>query len=178
MPISKTKIESAGAYIPNLRIVSDSLIRGGQPEPQGLDALKDAGVQTVVNLCGSGSGLVSLFRGGAGVCESPELQEERSLAQQLGLNFVSIPLDVFRRPGEDALKKFVDVMRDSGKAPIFVHCQHGRDRTGLMTAVYRVHCDGWHADQAYAEMLECGFDASFTHLSDAMFAFSKHAPSS
>lgn len=178
MPIDRSKIESATSLIPNLRIVSDSLIRGGQPEPRGLDVLKNGGVRTIVNLCGSSSGLVSLFRGGgAAACETEELRNERATAEKLGLNFVSIPLDVFRRPGEESLQKFVDVIHDADNGPIFLHCLHGRDRTGLMTAIYRVSCDGWQPDKAYAEMLECGFDATFTHLSDAMFAFSKRASS-
>jgi protein tyrosine/serine phosphatase len=64
-------------------------------------------------------------------------------------------------------------VKDTDQHPIFVHCLHGRDRTGLMTAVYRVHFDGWPVEKAYEEMLECGFDGERTNLSDALFQFAK-----
>lgn len=174
MPLIVEKLESAKRYIPNLRIVSEHVVRGGQPDPEGIRCLHEAGVRAIVNLCGASS-LVSLFRpSSASSCaESPEVAEERAVAQKVGLQFISIPLDVFRSPNDQALHNFVDVVMKDEHRPIFVHCLHGRDRTGLMTALYRVACDGWTADKAYAEMVECGFDTGFTHLSDALFAYAK-----
>jgi protein tyrosine/serine phosphatase len=175
MPISKEKLEQAGRYIPNLRVVSDHLVRGGQPEPEGLRCLYEAGVKTIINLCG-GPNLVSLFKKSAGssCAESPEVSLERNTAQLLGMQFIAIPLDVFREPNEQSLNAFLEIVREIEKhGPVFVHCLHGRDRTGLMTALYRVACNGWSAEKAYAEMLECGFDGGRTNLSDALFEFAK-----
>jgi tyrosine-protein phosphatase SIW14 len=41
---------------------------------------------------------------------------------------------------------------------VFVHCQGGRHRTGVMTAVYRMTKDGWTADRAYQEMKQYRFE--------------------
>jgi protein tyrosine/serine phosphatase len=175
MPIAVEKLEAAKRLIPNLRVVSDNIVRGGRPDVGGLQCLKDAGVKVIVNLCG-GANLVSLFRSSSSAqacAESPEVAEEREEAKRLGLEFVSIPLDVFRTPNEQALQAFVELVRKPDKQPMFIHCLHGRDRTGLMTALYRVHCDGWTAEKAYSEMLECGFDGERTNLSDALFQFAK-----
>lgn len=173
MPISFEKLEQARTYIPNLRFVDENLCRGGQPDAKGIKALKDAGVTTIVSLCG-GSNLVSLFRTGAGAtCETAEAAAERLAARELGLNYVTIPMDVFGEPGADVIEQFIDVMQNPDMKPAFIHCMHGRDRTGLMLSVYRVMFDGWTAERAYKEALECGFDADRTNLSSALFSFAK-----
>src|SRR5262249_15113548 len=41
---------------------------------------------------------------------------------------------------------------------IYVHCQGGRHRTGVMTAFYRMPQDGWTADRAYQEMKQYRFE--------------------
>lgn len=175
MPICREKLEGAKKYIPNLRVVSDHVVRGGQPDPEGLKYLHAAGVRMVINLCG-GPNLVSMFKGSAGgssCVESPEVADEREMAKTLGLEFTSIPLDVFRHPSQQSLASFIDIVSNKDNGPVFVHCLHGRDRTGLMTALYRVVCDGWTAEKAYQEMLECGFDGDRTNLSDALFDYAQ-----
>jgi protein tyrosine/serine phosphatase len=176
MPIAVDRLESARAYIPNLRYVSDSLARGGQPQPQGLKALQDAGINIIINLRGGSSSLVSLFRKDAGLpeAESPELQEERILCRQLGMQFVAIPLDVFGNPPLAAIDQFVQLVSESNRQPAFVHCLHGCDRTGLMTAAYRIMCENWTVEQAYTEMVSCGFDPQRKNLSDALYAYVKN----
>lgn len=172
MSIASDKVEQARKFIPNLRLVTPHLLRGGQPEPGGIKHLKDAGIRTIVCLSG-GNGLVGMFRSSRVPSETAEAAQERALAAEAGLNFVSIPLDVFGTVGSEALDQFVELASDESQRPLFIHCLHGRDRTGLMTAVYRVVVDGWSADRAYAEMLDCGFDMSRTNLSDALFALAK-----
>jgi protein-tyrosine phosphatase len=40
--------------------------------------------------------------------------------------------------------------------PVFVHCQAGKDRTGLVVAVYRILVDGWDVEEAIAERKRFG----------------------
>ena len=40
---------------------------------------------------------------------------------------------------------------------MFVHCQHGSDRTGTMCALYRIAVCGWTKEDALKEMQEGGF---------------------
>ena len=40
---------------------------------------------------------------------------------------------------------------------MFVHCQHGADRTGTATAVYRIVVEGWTKDEAIREMTQGGY---------------------
>ena len=41
--------------------------------------------------------------------------------------------------------------------PVFVHCLHGKDRTGIVIAYYRVLFCGWTKAKAEKEMLSLGF---------------------
>jgi protein tyrosine/serine phosphatase len=181
MPILVHKLEAAREYIPNLRAVSENLVRGGQPELEGLRLLKEAGVRMVVNLRSTESGLVSLFRRSStkGQASDPELEWEKKVVHELGMKFVQIPLDVFGRPEDEHFEEFLTLVTNPEQGPAFVHCLHGRDRTGLMMAVYRLIAEGWTAEKAYKEMVDCGFDPDRTNLSDALFAFAKRrcAPS-
>jgi protein tyrosine/serine phosphatase len=62
---------------------------------------------------------------------------------------------------------------DPAQQPVFVHCQGGRHRTGVMTALYRITHDSWTADQAYEEMKEYRFARFPTHpkLKDFVFSY-------
>ena len=53
--------------------------------------------------------------------------------------------------------RFLRVVTDPPRQPLFVHCHHGADRTGLMTAVYRVVVQSWSKDEAIREMTEGGY---------------------
>jgi protein tyrosine/serine phosphatase len=37
--------------------------------------------------------------------------------------------------------------------PVFVHCEHGSDRTGTLCACWRIKFDGWSAVKAIEESL-------------------------
>lgn len=41
---------------------------------------------------------------------------------------------------------------DPARRPIYVHCQHGVDRTGTIMAIYRMELEGWSNLEAFAEM--------------------------
>jgi protein tyrosine/serine phosphatase len=49
-------------------------------------------------------------------------------------------------------------MTDPEAQPVFVHCMHGEDRTGIVLAVYRMDVDGWSNAEAEAEMQAFGFN--------------------
>lgn len=40
---------------------------------------------------------------------------------------------------------------------VYVHCLHGKDRTGFMCAVWRMRKDGWSYEMARDEMISEGF---------------------
>jgi protein tyrosine/serine phosphatase len=60
-------------------------------------------------------------------------------------------------PKETDVVRFLRIVTDKTRQPIFVHCEHGADRTGTMCAIYRVAIDGWSKQQAIDEMTQGGF---------------------
>ena len=47
----------------------------------------------------------------------------------------------------------------SSPAPVFVHCKHGADRTGVIVACYRMRQDGWSTARAMDEAKLYGLSA-------------------
>ena len=139
--------------LPNLAVVTPVLVRGGQPTQEGLLLLKNSGVKTIVDLRN----------------EEDIVNRESRAARQLGLGFENIPMDVFNEPSEATITRFLKIVNDPEKQPVYVHCLHGQDRTGTMVAIYRLQDQGWRAEQAYQEMLNHGFRAGLVRLSDAVF---------
>jgi len=123
--------------LPNLHRVSDVLYRGAQPtSPEGFRQLKAMGINTVVNLRSFTSG--------------------RKETTDAGLAYESIYMKAWHPEDEDVVQ-FVRIVTDPARQPVFVHCQHGSDRTGTMCAVYRVVVQGWDKEAAIREMTEGGF---------------------
>ena len=134
--------------LPQFAQVDEGLYRGGQPSQEGLRWLAKQGVKTIVSLR-------NLHKEQAG---------ERALAETLGLRWVNIPIYPGWRPTEGQIRQFLTLALDPVNRPLFVHCQHGKNRAGLMVAVYRMVHDGWSAQQAYEEARRLGM--RFYHLSD------------
>jgi protein tyrosine/serine phosphatase len=63
----------------------------------------------------------------------------------------------FWTPDDSEVNQIEAIMADTSQRPIFVHCQHGQDRTGLIVGLYRVFSEHWSPADAYNEMLAKGF---------------------
>ena len=61
-------------------------------------------------------------------------------------------------PTNSDLIQFFQILRDSADQIVFVHCEFGRDRTGVMIAAYRIAFQKWSSDHALTEMDSFGFN--------------------
>lgn len=122
--------------LPNLFRVSDSLYRGAQPTAEGIRQLPKLGVRTDVNL--------------------RTLHSDADNIGDLPLSYKHISFKAWHPEHEDVVR-FLKIVTKPGNQPVFVHCQHGADRTGMMTAVYRIVVQGWSKDDAIREMTQGGF---------------------
>jgi protein tyrosine/serine phosphatase len=144
--------------IKNFHQLDPWLFRGGQPSPAGLQHLKQIGVRTVVCLRWTAS----------------VIAEERHLVREFGMDFENFRLNYWDLPSDEVVERFFNLMEDRDKHPIFLHCQHGKDRTGLLIAYYRIARQGWSATRAYAEMKEYGFHRLWMrHFKWAVFNFER-----
>jgi tyrosine-protein phosphatase SIW14 len=150
-PSSAERISLRG--IQNAGRVTPFLYRGAQPSLADLSELKKLGVTTIVDLRGESASTSN---------------QERSEAESLGIRFVHIPVGGFSAPSSAQLADFFSLLRASPPQTIFVHCEFGRDRTGVFIASYRIAFQHWSADQATNEMLAFGFNR-FWHPSMTRF---------
>jgi protein tyrosine/serine phosphatase len=121
---------------PNLHRVSADLYRGAQPTTEGVQALQAMGVKTIVSL--------------------RAFHSDRDEVAGAGIGYERISFKPWHPEDEDVVR-FLRIATDPARTPVFVHCQHGADRTGMMCAVYRVVVQGWSRDEAAREMVEGGF---------------------
>ena len=145
--------------IANFGRINDSYYRGAQPQARNYAELAALGVKTVIDLT----------RGGRA--------DERGLVERAGMSFYRIPLTTTSQPAPEAVARFLKLVNDPANQPVYVHCQGGRHRTGIMTAVYRLTHDGWTADRAFAEMREFEFDKGLlvSHGTLKKFVYSYYA---
>lgn len=122
--------------LPNLHKVSDNLYRGAQPTAEGMKQLEKLGVKTVVNL--------------------RFLHSDRDEIKDTGLAYEHINMTTLNTEDKDVIR-FLRIVNDSSRTPVFVHCEYGADRTGTMCAIYRIAVQGWSKDKAIEEMTEGGF---------------------
>lgn len=130
--------------LPRFRAVHRYFYRGAAPSFAGMDQLKQMGFKTVIDLR-----------------QTPIMIEaERTHLAKLGIEYVSIPMGDWVPSGEKR-QRFVQIMSAAANnpslGPVFLHCSHGSDRTGFLTALWRVEHDHWSVAQAFGEMLHHGF---------------------
>jgi tyrosine-protein phosphatase SIW14 len=124
--------------IDNFGQINDGYFRGAQPREHDYQDLAAIGIKTVIDL-------------------SNDQETEEQSVKSAGMKFVRIPLTTTAAPAQAAVIKFLALVNDPANLPVYVHCQGGRHRTGVMTAVYRMTHDRWTPDRAFAEMLQYQF---------------------
>ncbi|MBS1174492.1 MAG: hypothetical protein H6R05_623 [Burkholderiaceae bacterium] len=140
--VGKTQLHQG---VPNLFQVSPVLYRSAQPTAEGLNLLNQnlavsyglpSEIKTVVNL-----------RNNAG---------DDALVVPTGVRYEQIPFDTWQVKEADVVR-FLKIVRNPTNQPVLLHCKHGADRTGMMTAIYRIVEQGWRKQDAIAEMTQGGF---------------------
>ncbi len=126
----------------NFDSVEPYLLRGSKPTPHGMQWLKERGVKTIVDLRER---------------DTQPVIYECEVANDMGFDYINLSVRNF--PSLAQLQQFIDVVSNArdGAGPVFVHCNHGSDRTGFFVFVWRVVGEKWRASMAFEEMLEHGF---------------------
>ncbi len=139
--------------LPNFSQVVPGLYRGGRPTDSPLEKasqlMKQLGIKTILSLEKEVFG---------------EVRKERGWAEKLGIVFRHVPLNGVFPPEAAGVDQALAVARNESNWPLYVHCDHGYDRTGFVVGAYRVLVQGWTPEKAYEEMKGSGWRALFYDL--------------
>ena len=148
----------ASEGIINFCKVNDRLYRGAQPDATGIKNLARLGVKTIINL-----------RTANDVWKAEEAEARTS-----GITYTNVPLRGLGRP-TDAQAATLLALIETLPAPVFIHCQHGCDRTGTIIACYRIKYDSWSSQLALEEARKYGLSALERGMRKFILAFGNAA---
>jgi protein tyrosine/serine phosphatase len=128
----------------NFGIASRGLYRCGQPDREGINSLASIGVKTILKL-------------------NSEVPEEYEWCKLVGITLTNNQIPTLTNTAE-VVKALVarlnNLMQIAG--PVCVHCEHGRDRTGLIIGAYRLIYDKAPFTLVQAERAAYGVTGLFT----------------
>ena len=130
----------------NLYRMSPTLYRSALPDAKNLPVLQSLKVHTVLSFI---------------------KDDDATWLGQTSVRRLSIPLHADRVDDADVLRVLRTLQGAEEQGPVLMHCKHGRDRTGLMAAMYRTVIQGWSKDDAISEMRNGGFGDA-RDITDAM----------
>jgi uncharacterized protein (TIGR01244 family) len=119
--------------------VSDKVATGGQPTPEQVTALADAGFNAIVNL-----------REDSEYNDGPQFRA----AREAGIRFVRVPVSM-TNPTDASVAKFLAVTDEQELYPVYVYCAEG-NRAAAYWMIRRVLRDHWTLEKAEAEAVKAG----------------------
>jgi protein tyrosine/serine phosphatase len=122
--------------VPNLHRITTTLYRSEQPTAVGMKNLEQLGIRTVINL--------RYFNSDDDEAAGTSLRTERTKI-------------LTWRIGDKHVIEVMNLLKNAENGPFLIHCQHGADRTGLMTAMYRILEQGWSREDALRELTDGGY---------------------
>jgi protein tyrosine/serine phosphatase len=135
------KAESKKEDLPNFYKINETFYRGGQPTESGVKQLAERGIKTIVNLRGKNNN---------------HFDKEETWAKANGIKYIHVPLSNWFASSDEKIQTILDEIQKPENQPVFVHCKRGADRTGTVTAVYRMKYENWTAKDANDEARKFG----------------------
>jgi len=123
----------------NFYQVTTNLYRGAQPTAEGMRQMKAMGIKIVINL--------------------RAFHSDKDEVAGSGLKSIRFETKPWHAEEEDVVG-FLKAVTNPNNLPVFVHCQRGADRTGMMCAMYRIVVCGWTKPEAIEEMKQGGYHFS------------------
>lgn len=143
---------------------TEGIYRGPRPLDLGeLNKLKDQRIKSILNL--QGGDLLSKYAKIIARYEPGEsdlkINEEKENSLKIGLQFVHLPLnslDPINSNEDKQIDEALAYISDKENQPVYIHCEHGKDRTGMIVALYKVKYEGMDPTEAYQEWVKLGHD--------------------
>lgn len=149
----------AARGVPNACGILPHIVTGGQPDQAQLEAMKQAGVEVVLDI--------------RDPMESRPI-DEGELVRQLGMDYVNIPVTA-GRTDDPTLERILEVLRTNHDRQIFFHCSSGNRVGGALIAHFMLDLEmdeeeavenAMRVGLRSPEMLEWGRDYAARHAPD------------
>jgi hypothetical protein len=125
-------------FLGNFGVVAPGRVyRSAQPRAGLRELIRDHKIASIVNL-----------RGGS-IGDDWYVNEVRT-TRETGIDFYDFPMSATHRPSRRELLTLLDLL-DRCRYPLLIHCKSGSDRTGLLSALYRMSREGEPPEEAEAE---------------------------
>jgi protein tyrosine/serine phosphatase len=121
----------------NLYRIHQDFYRSAQLDSKDVALLQSLGIKTVVSLRSFHS-------------DDKLLQDSSIRLQRVGINTWSIN-------DQNVIAALRAIKAAEKDGPVLLHCLHGADRTGLVTAMYRILYQAWSKEQAMEELIKGGY---------------------
>ena len=121
----------------NLYRVTPSFYRSARLKPDNVSLLKLLGIRTVVSL--------------------RAFHSDKPVLANSNIRMVRIPINTWSISDREVALALRAIRDAESQGPVLLHCLHGADRTGLVTAMYRILYQGWSREQALDELRNGGY---------------------
>ena len=120
----------------NLYRLDDKLFRSEQLTEKDYELLRKNNINTLINL--------RFF----------DRNDDRQAFGKTSLTLVNTPLLTWRITPQEVAQVLWQIEQHQLNGAVLVHCYHGADRTGLISAMYRVVYQNWDMNEAKREMMQ------------------------
>jgi len=121
-------------YLKNFYQLDEKVYRSAQPDKKGFKELEKFGIRNVLS-----------FRD----------YHSDDDGKKFGLLLYRVKMEA-GEISDDKVIEALRIIRDAD-GPILIHCWHGSDRTGLISAMYRIVFQEWSKDAALDELMHGGY---------------------
>jgi protein tyrosine/serine phosphatase len=122
---------------PNLFQVTPTLFRSAQLTKDDVAELKALGIRNVVGL--------------------RAFHSDDDWLRQSGIKASRVKIYTWAVDDDNIVAALKAIRAAEKEGPVLLHCWHGADRTGLVSAMYRLLYQGWSKAQALDELLNGGY---------------------
>jgi protein tyrosine/serine phosphatase len=140
-----TKKDFSAIKIGNFGQMDERFYRGAQPLESDYQALKDLGINTVIDL------------------RNDPTEYEKRAVEALGMKYVNIPMSGWKSPKQKDVDTFLALVNNPETGNFYVHCKAGIHRTGVVGAAYRYTKYGWDYKNVYKEMKNYNYSNGLVH---------------
>ncbi|WP_115226770.1 dual specificity protein phosphatase family protein [Iodobacter fluviatilis] len=128
----------------NLFRVTPQFYRSAQLDTKDVALIQSLGVKTVVSL--------------------RAFHSDQKILKGTGLKSIRVPMNTWDIDDKEVIAALRAIKYAEG--PVLLHCLHGADRTGLISAMYRILYQGWSKEQALDELMHgaYGYHSMWTNI--------------